>query len=400
MLIGNFTQPKLPFLKSTTIFCPQWMTVKSQHWLCSTFPRPLIPYYWFGVSGKALDWFKSYLTGRCQGIRLGGRLSSKSDITFGVPEVSVLGPLLSTLYTALFSSLISGHAIPHHLYADDSQLYVSVSSGDSAAALNGLQSYLASSSPGCSTNKLQLNPDKTEFLLIGNERQWSRYLSVFPIELAAVKTYYLGVTLDKNSTFAYVCLRSAVHVFTASGIYWVFAVTLIWIAQNCLYLPSSCLLGYCNSLLCGIADTDLAKLQSILNRLAREVTKSPPFIRSVSLLRSLHWLPAKYRVHFKICLLTYKALLLYTLSLLATLFRHVYWDQTKESLCRSLGSRPTPALGHLGLAPLPCGTAFHYLSVQLPQLLSSGDISKHIFSTWPPPIPVDTGARWPVDATQ
>ena len=65
---------------------------------------------------------------------------------------------------------------------------------------------------------------------------------------------------------------------------------------------------YCNSLLSGITESDLTKLQRVLNRLARVVTKSPPFTRSVPLLRSLHWLPVKYRVHFKICLLIYKAL--------------------------------------------------------------------------------------------
>ena len=82
---------------------------------------------WFGVSGKALNWFKSYLTGRSQRIKLGNCLSSRSDLSFGVPQGSVLGPLVFTLYTALLSSPVSGHAIPHHLYADDSQLYVSFS---------------------------------------------------------------------------------------------------------------------------------------------------------------------------------------------------------------------------------------------------------------------------------
>ena len=55
-------------------------------------------------------------------------------------------------------------------------------------------------------------------------------------------------------------------------------------------------LDYCNSILSGIAETDLAKLQRILNCLARVVTKSPPFAHSVPLLHSLHWLPVKYRV--------------------------------------------------------------------------------------------------------
>ena len=50
---------------------------------------------WFGVTGKALNWLKLYLTGRCQGIKLGECLSSKADLKFGVPQGSVLRPLLS-----------------------------------------------------------------------------------------------------------------------------------------------------------------------------------------------------------------------------------------------------------------------------------------------------------------
>ena len=115
-------------------------------------------------------------------------LSSKADLKFGVPPGSVLGPLLFMLYTTPSSSIIREHAIPHHLYADDSQLYVSFASGDSAAALNGLQSCLASVQSWMLTNKLKLNPDKTEFLLIENEQQRSKYLSMFPIELLGVKT--------------------------------------------------------------------------------------------------------------------------------------------------------------------------------------------------------------------
>ena len=123
---------------------------------------------WLGIIGKALDCFKSYLTGRYQNIKLGDCLSSNADLKLGDPQGSVLGPLLLTLCTTLLSSMIFGQAIPHHLYAAGSQLYVSFVSGDSAAALNGLQSCLASVQSWMSKNKLKLNPDKTEFLLIGN----------------------------------------------------------------------------------------------------------------------------------------------------------------------------------------------------------------------------------------
>ena len=130
-----------------------------------------------------------HLTGRYQRIKPGDCLFSKSDLTFGVNQGSVIGLLLFTLYTTSLSSLISGHSIRHHLYANDSQLYVLVSSGDSAAALNGLQSCLESVQSSMSMNKLKLNRDKTEFLPIGKERQRSEYLSMFPIDLFGVKTY-------------------------------------------------------------------------------------------------------------------------------------------------------------------------------------------------------------------
>ena len=65
-------------------------------------------------------------------------------------------------------------------------------------------------------------------------------------------------------------------------------------------------LDYCNLLLYGITDMDVTKLQWVQNQLARIVTKSPPFIYNTPLLRSLHWLPVKFRILFKINWPTYK----------------------------------------------------------------------------------------------
>ena len=354
---------------------------------------------WFGVSGKALDWFKSYLTGRSQRIKLGNCLSSKSDISFGVRQGSVLGPLLVILYTTQLSSLISGHAIPHQLYADDSQLYISVSSSNSAAALNGLQSFLASVQSWTLMNKLKLNPDETELLLIGNERQRSQYLSMFPIELLGVKTYpaksarNLGVIFDKKVNFcshiSAICSSYIYHIRDLRRIRRHLDLDSAKLLANAL-VPSH--LDYCNSYLSGITETDLTKLQRILNHLARVVTKSPPFTCSVPLLRSLHcYWSVKYRVHFKICLLTYKALHeeqpVYLRSLIATFLHHAHWDQREESLCPSLGSGPTLAQGPSVHVLLLFGTTFHYLPVQPPQFPSSEDVSKHTLSTCTPPPP-------------
>ena len=167
------------------------------------------------------------------------------------------------------------------LYADDSQLYISFASGDSAAALNGLQSCLASVQSWMSTNKLKLNPDKTEFLLIGNERQQSKYLSMFPIELLRVKTnpaksaWSLGVIFDKNFTF-----RPHISVVCNSCFYHIWDLRRIRRHRD---LDSAKLLATalvssrldcCYSFLYGIADIDLTRLQRVKNQLARLVTKS------------------------------------------------------------------------------------------------------------------------------
>ena len=98
--------------------------------------------------------------------------------------------------------MIYEHAIPHQLDGDYSQLYVSFVTGDSAAALNGLQSCLASAQSWMSTNKLKLNTDKTEFLLIGNEQQRSKYLAMFPIEHCF--TFCLHISVVCSSCFYHI----------------------------------------------------------------------------------------------------------------------------------------------------------------------------------------------------
>ena len=138
--------------------------------------------------------------------------------------------------------MISGHTIRHHLYADDSQLYVSFASGDSAVLLNGLQSCLASVQSWMLPKQLKLNPDKTEFLPIGNEWQQIKYLFMFPIEILGVKpnpTNLLRILeyfFTKFSPSAHLYQQSAADAFTTSRICGVFAISLIWIVQNYLQL--------------------------------------------------------------------------------------------------------------------------------------------------------------------
>ena len=163
-------------------------------------------------------------------------------------------------------------------------------------------------------------------------------------------------------------------------------------------------LDYCNCLLSGIAETDLTELQRILNRLARVVTKSPPLSRSVPLLHSLHWLPVKYRVHFKICLLTYNALHEEQPVYLCCLITSSLPSRSLRSTRGITLSVPriksnTGTQGPSAHVPLLFGTTFHYLSVQSPRLPPSEGISKNTFLTWPSPCR-HRCTQWPVDVTE
>jgi len=76
----------------------------------------------FGLDGVVCSWFRSYLTGRVQRVRRGSSVSASVVLQYGVPQRSVLGPLLFILYTADLIRLIESFGFRPHLYADDSQI--------------------------------------------------------------------------------------------------------------------------------------------------------------------------------------------------------------------------------------------------------------------------------------
>ena len=126
---------------------------------------------WFGLSGNALKLLSSYLSCRSQSVLVDGVLSSSLPLNTGVPQGSVLGPLLFTLYTSPIANLISSHDLSYHLYADDTQLYVSFSAADTPLNLRRLSSTLDCIHEWFTANRLSLNPSKTEYLIIGTWQQ-------------------------------------------------------------------------------------------------------------------------------------------------------------------------------------------------------------------------------------
>ena len=116
----------------------------------------------FGIRGKALAWFTSYLTGHRQYVTIRGADSSSCSIMHGVPRGSVLGPLLYLLYTIPLGSIVRKHGMMFHFYADDSQIYFSFdSSTPELVNASRLEAFVKDFSDWMSANKLKLNSDKT-----------------------------------------------------------------------------------------------------------------------------------------------------------------------------------------------------------------------------------------------
>ena len=143
-------------------------------------------------------------------------------ISYGDPQGSVLGPVLFTLYTTPLSAIISSFDINLHLYVDYTHIYMSLSVLNAKESLEKLQHWLMAVSAWMTGSKLNLNPSKTEFLLIGTKLQWEKFLNNFPCLLLGQGTNpytsakSLGVLFDSSLNFwkhiSQTCRASFYHI--------------------------------------------------------------------------------------------------------------------------------------------------------------------------------------------
>ncbi len=266
----------------------------------------------FGVTGKALEWVRSYLRGRSTFVRWKQNSSSIFPLDTGVPQGSSLGPLLFSLYIAPLSGVINSFGVRHHQYADDTQVYIAVSKADVSINVDKLENCTAGIHEWLQINGLQLNPKKSEVIQFTAARGRNRVEDVGTIRVSSASippvstVRSLGVTLDKKLTFdqhvtntcrsCYYHIRALRHVRQS-------------LPDNIARTVACSMVGsrldYCNSLFFGMTKSNFSKLQRVQNTLARAVLRRGKFEHITPALKELHWLPVELRVSYKIAILAF-----------------------------------------------------------------------------------------------
>jgi hypothetical protein len=269
----------------------------------------------FDISGTALNWFSSYLRERKNRVCISGVSSATHIMEFGFPQGSIMGPIGYSMYTHPVGKILRDNNISYHIYADDTQLYVSFdprTPGAYDAALNKLQTCIAQIKDWMLCNKLQLNQSKTEFFVASSSRSSSRFcnmtLQLGDIELTPSKSLRnLGVIFDPalNMTKQVSSIIQCVnyHLRNISRIRRHLDKDTCKLAVQSLIFSR---IDYGNALLLGATEKDLTRLQRLQNRAARLIHLVGRDHHSVPLLHQLHWLPIRMRIQFKILVYVYK----------------------------------------------------------------------------------------------
>ena len=281
----------------------------------------------FDVSGLALSWFKSYMSNRFQFVSASGINSKLSKLDYGVSQGSVLSPVLFVLTHNLFHRFYSTTPVRTNSFVDDTQPRKSCSPEHYDDTRNALQTRISGIKAWMTENKLQLNADKTETMLF-NFSKLKHPPAPLSICQATVSlsdpVRNLGFYLDKDLTMKehtkFMCKTAFLETRRISTIrhYFTFDATKTLVVSLVLLR-----IDYCNSLLTGLPQSSVGKLQRAQNCAARLVVRAPPHVHVTPVLRRLHWLPVRARISYKIVCLCFNAITSSTPAYLSDLL-HLY----------------------------------------------------------------------------
>jgi hypothetical protein len=312
----------------------------------------------FGINGTVLRWFESYLTDRIQAVIVDGHLSAPVAVTCGVPQGSVLGPILFVLYTKPLTSIIQNHSVTPHSYADDSQLQKRALPNEIPQLITSMQECISDVKTWMTLNSLKLNDDKTEVMLVSSLQMSSRFtvpdsMSVGDATIPFSKTVKnLGFTLDNHlqmKDHVQQLARSCnYHLRRISSIRRFLTPEVTATLVSCYILSR---IDYCNSLLFGCFDHLTDKLQLIMNNAARMVRRVPRHVHITQTLVDLHWLPVTSRIDYKIASLCFQCkdgtAPAYLKELLLEKNKHKYNTRSSKDTS-TLGAAPADSKKTLG----------------------------------------------------
>ena len=264
----------------------------------------------YGIGGNVIKWLESFVRGRTQTVAFNDKQAQMTYLEYGVPQGSVLGPLLFVLYTADICDIAKSHGVGNHAYADDQQLYLHCFPHEAPSAVNQFVACFTDIEQWMRSNRLKLNTDKTEIIWLGTSHKLSK-VTVTHIHLGdceikpSSSVRNLGVIFDRELK-----LVPQVNSVSKSCFYQIRQLKSIRrlvtvdAAKTLVHAFVSSRVDYCNSLYYGATDGVHKKLQSVLNAAARLVTGQRRNDHISSTLRDLHWLRVPKRVEYKVASLT------------------------------------------------------------------------------------------------
>ena len=263
-----------------------------------------------GVASSSLEWFHNYLSGRSQRVRIGDAISDPLPLKYGVPQGSILGPVLFTIYV---NDLLS---VPAHCksvcHVDDCKLYLSFRSTDIARVFGYLNEDLREICRWCCQNSFLINPVKTKILLDGVPQLLRKLpptsISLLGKEITPVPVAKdLGVYIDQSLTY-----NDHVAKTTSNCIFKLVQISRIkhLLDRKTLLLLTNAFvfstMYYCSTVWANTSQRNIKKLQLVQNFAARIVLGFKKFDHISQGIKSLNWLTVKERLYFNDAVMVFK----------------------------------------------------------------------------------------------
>ena len=291
----------------------------------------------YGIRGSALNWFASYLSGRSQFVDFNGYRSSSCQIRCGVPQGSILGPLLFLIYNNDICNV--SKVLDFILFADDTNIFFSHK--DERLLSQTLNSELLSLSEWCKVNKLSINLKKCNFMIF-KPRQKRRTLDISVVLnnhiIAQTKeVVFLGVILDENLSWKPHILNVSRKILKSIGIIYKSSFCLSAVSLRTLYFSLVYpYLIYCITVWGSTYQTNLKRLITLQKKVIKIISNVPFDAHTDNLFRDHQILKFNDIYLFqsaKFMFLYTKGLLPNTFSNMFTLTNQIHSYNTRNSNC-------------------------------------------------------------------